>query len=100
MPPSLFSLIRSIFPEILDKFKKKDPRKVELFLYLLVTDDLLYHHYKLKSTLDVLDEKIKIASYLKSKFPEFNYLQVNKVAGLPFTVVELKEKINKIIYTL
>ena len=39
----------------------------------------------------------QFAKYLKSKFPEFNYLQVNKVAGLPFTVVELKEKINKII---
>ncbi len=62
-----------IYPsDLLDKFKKKDPRKVELFLYLLVTDDLLYHHYKLKSTLDVLDEKIKIASYLKSKFPPNN----------------------------
>lgn len=58
--------------ELLDKFKKKDPKKVELFLYLLVTDDLLYHHYKLKSTLDVLDEKIKIASYLKSKFSRNN----------------------------
>lgn len=54
--------------DLLDKLKKRDHRKVELFLYLLVTDDLLYHHYKLKSTLDVLDEKIKIVSYLKSEF--------------------------------
>ena len=60
-----------------------------------------------KNTRDVLARYKKIvvcelnlgqfAKYLKSKFPEFNYLQVNKVAGLPFTVVELKEKINKII---
>lgn len=56
--------------ELLDKFKSKDINKVELFLYLLVTDELLYHHYKLKSTLEVLDEKIKIASYLKSNFPD------------------------------
>ena len=62
-----------IYPsDLLDKFKKRDPRKVELFLFLLVTDDLLYHHYKLKSTLEVLDEKIKIASFLKSKFPQNN----------------------------
>lgn len=58
--------------DLLDKLKKKDPKKVELFLYLLVTDDLLYHHYKLKNTLDVLDEKIKIVSYLKSEFSENN----------------------------
>ena len=60
-----------------------------------------------KNTRDVLARYKKIvvcelnlgqfAKYLKSKFPEFNYLQVNKVAGLPFTVIELKEKINKII---
>lgn len=45
--------------ELFPKFKRKDPQKIELFLYLLVTDDLLYHHYKLKSTLDVLDEKLR-----------------------------------------
>ena len=39
----------------------------------------------------------QFAKYLKSKFPQFNYRQVNKVAGLPFTVVELKEKVNKLI---
>lgn len=54
--------------ELLDLLNKKDKQKVELFLYMLLTDDLLYHHYKLKSTLEVLDEKIKIASYLKSNF--------------------------------
>lgn len=58
-----------IYPsDLIYKFNRKDPRKVELFFYLLVTDDLLYHHYKLKSTLEVLDEKIKIASFLKSSF--------------------------------
>ena len=60
-----------------------------------------------KNTRDVLARYKKIvvcelnlgqfAKYLKSKFPEFNYLQVNNEPGLPFTVVELKEKINKII---
>ena len=62
-----------VYPsELLAKLKRKDPKMIELFLYLLVTDDLLYHHYKLKSTLEVLDEKIKIASYLKSSFPDNN----------------------------
>ena len=59
--------------ELLARFKRIDQKKIELFLYLLVTDDLLYHHYKLKSTLDVLDEKIKIVSYLKSNFPNTLY---------------------------
>lgn len=39
----------------------------------------------------------QFAKYLKSKYPEFNYHQVNKVAGLPFTVVELKQKINELM---
>lgn len=39
----------------------------------------------------------QFAAYLRSKFPEFSYFQCNKVAGLPFTVVELKEKINKLM---
>ena len=39
----------------------------------------------------------QFAKYLKSKYPEFNYKQVNKVAGLPFTVLELKEKINALL---
>lgn len=72
--------------ELLAKFKRKDPKMVELFLYLLVTDDLLYHHYKLKSTLEVLDEKIKIASYLKSYFPD-NYLYANMCTELMHEIV-------------
>lgn len=39
----------------------------------------------------------QFASYLRSRLPQFNYLQVNKVAGLPFTVVELKEQIGKLM---
>ncbi len=35
--------------------------------------------------------------YLRSKFPQFNYLRYNKIQGLPFTVVELKDKIKKIL---
>lgn len=38
----------------------------------------------------------QFASYLRSKFPEFSYSQYNKVAGLPFTVVEIKEKVNQL----
>lgn len=39
----------------------------------------------------------QFAAYLRSKYPEFTYEQYNKVAGLPFTVVELKENITKLM---
>jgi 2-oxoglutarate ferredoxin oxidoreductase subunit alpha len=39
----------------------------------------------------------QFASYLRSKHPQFNYLQYNKVQGLPFTVVELKEHFTKLL---
>ena len=39
----------------------------------------------------------QFAHYLKASFPEFNYVQYNKVAGLPFTVTELKEKVNELL---
>ena len=77
----------AVYPsELLVKFKRKDKKMVELFLYMLVTDDLLYHHYKLKSTLEVLDEKIKIASFLKSSFPD-NYLYTNMCTELMHEMV-------------
>ena len=34
----------------------------------------------------------QFAGYLRSKFPKYEYLQYNKVQGLPFMVSELKEK--------
>ncbi|MDL2251502.1 2-oxoacid:acceptor oxidoreductase subunit alpha [Odoribacter sp. OttesenSCG-928-J03] len=36
----------------------------------------------------------QFVAYLRSKFPEVTFHQYNKVAGLPFTVEELKNKIN------
>lgn len=39
----------------------------------------------------------QFVNYLRMNFQEFNYLQFNKVQGLPFTVVELKEKFNQIL---
>lgn len=76
-----------VYPsELLAKLGRKDKKMVELFLFLLVTDDLLYHHYKLKSTLEVLDEKIKIASYLKSSFPD-NCLYANMCTELMHEIV-------------
>jgi len=45
-------------------------QKVELFYSILLADDILYHHYKLKSTIAVLDEKLKIVNYLKSEYPD------------------------------
>jgi 2-oxoglutarate ferredoxin oxidoreductase subunit alpha len=34
----------------------------------------------------------QFVNYLRMKFPEFRYEQINKVQGLPFTVTEIKEK--------
>ncbi len=39
----------------------------------------------------------QFASYLRDKIPGFEYRQINKVKGLPFTVAELKEGINKLL---
>jgi 2-oxoglutarate ferredoxin oxidoreductase subunit alpha len=41
----------------------------------------------------------QFASYLRSQLPEFNYLQFNKVQGLPFMISELKEKFNDVLMT-
>lgn len=57
--------------DLIEKFGRKgDPVKVELFFSILLTDDILYHHYKLHSTNDVLDEKLKIVNYLMTQYPE------------------------------
>jgi 2-oxoglutarate/2-oxoacid ferredoxin oxidoreductase subunit alpha len=39
----------------------------------------------------------QFASYLRDKVPGFHYYQYNKVKGLPFTIKELKEGINKLL---
>jgi len=39
----------------------------------------------------------QFANYLRMKFPQFYYHQYNKVQGLPFTVVELKEHVKNLI---
>ncbi|WP_423127311.1 2-oxoacid:acceptor oxidoreductase subunit alpha [Gaoshiqia sp. Z1-71] len=39
----------------------------------------------------------QFAAYLRDKVPGFEYHQVNKVQGLPFTVLELKENFNKLL---
>jgi 2-oxoglutarate ferredoxin oxidoreductase subunit alpha len=39
----------------------------------------------------------QFASYLRDKVPGFDYKQINKVKGLPFTVAELKDGINKLL---
>lgn len=39
----------------------------------------------------------QFASYLRDKLPQFSYYQANKVNGLPFTVNELKESVNKLL---
>jgi 2-oxoglutarate ferredoxin oxidoreductase subunit alpha len=39
----------------------------------------------------------QFANYLRMSFPEYKYMQYNKVQGLPFTVVELVDKFNQIL---
>ena len=39
----------------------------------------------------------QFAAYLRDKLPQFTYHQANKVKGLPFTVSELKESVNKLL---
>lgn len=39
----------------------------------------------------------QLANYLRMEHQQFNYLQFNKYQGLPFTVVELKDKFNQIL---
>ncbi len=56
--------------ELIDLLKNKNRAKLELFFCLILSDDILYHYYKLKSTVEVLDEKLKIVSFLKNLRPE------------------------------
>ncbi|MFW5877954.1 MAG: 2-oxoacid:acceptor oxidoreductase subunit alpha, partial [bacterium] len=39
----------------------------------------------------------QFANYLRSKFPNYDYLQYNKVQGLPFMIFELKQKFKEIL---
>jgi 2-oxoglutarate ferredoxin oxidoreductase subunit alpha len=39
----------------------------------------------------------QFAAYLRMKYPEFDYEQVNKVQGLPFTVKDIKDKCLEIL---
>jgi len=39
----------------------------------------------------------QFSTYLRSKYPQFDYLQYNKIQGLPFLVTELKNKFNELL---
>lgn len=39
----------------------------------------------------------QLAGYLRQVYPQYQYQQLNKVQGLPFTIVEIKEKIKSIL---
>lgn len=39
----------------------------------------------------------QFANYLRMKFPQHEYMQFNKVQGLPFTISELKDELNRIL---
>jgi 2-oxoglutarate ferredoxin oxidoreductase subunit alpha len=42
----------------------------------------------------------QFASYLRSKHPKYEYLQYNKVQGLPLFISELKMKFNEVLETI
>ncbi len=42
----------------------------------------------------------QFASYLRSRHPQFEYLQYNKVQGLPLFISELKVKINEVLESI
>ncbi|MEN8158036.1 MAG: 2-oxoacid:acceptor oxidoreductase subunit alpha [Bacteroidota bacterium] len=42
----------------------------------------------------------QFASYLRSKHPQFEYLQYNKVQGLPLFIYELKVKLHEVLDTI
>lgn len=39
----------------------------------------------------------QFARYLRSEYPQFHYLQYNKIQGLPFMIYELKQKFTEIL---
>ena len=39
----------------------------------------------------------QFASYLTMKYPEFEYLKMNKIQGLPFMISELKLRFKEIL---
>jgi len=39
----------------------------------------------------------QFASYLRMKYPQFEYLKYNKIQGLPFMISELKAKFKEIL---
>ena len=39
----------------------------------------------------------QFANYLRMKYPEFKYQQFNRVQGLPFKTIELKERFNTLL---
>lgn len=61
------------------------------------TKDLL-HNFKKHIVCEL--NRGQFATYLRSKMPQFNYLQYNKVQGLPFMISELKTKFREILEEL
>ena len=58
------------------------------------TKDLL-HNYKKRIVCEL--NTGQFATYLRSKIPQLDYLQYNKVQGLPFMISELKNKFKEIL---
>jgi 2-oxoglutarate ferredoxin oxidoreductase subunit alpha len=77
---------------------KNEGKKVALLHFNYInplprnTEDVLKKYKKILVT-EINDGQF--FSYLRSKFPQFNYTKYNKIQGLPFTVQELKNAILK-----
>ena len=54
--------------ELIKVLAGKDSEKVELLFSILLNEDILFHYYKLKSTVDVLEEKLRIVTFLKTTY--------------------------------
>jgi 2-oxoglutarate ferredoxin oxidoreductase subunit alpha len=75
-------------------------RKISLaqFNYINPLPDNVADIFRKFKTIIVCELNLgQFAIYLRSKLPEFNYMQFNKVQGLPFMIAELKEKFNEVL---
>lgn len=79
---------------------QEEGRKISLCQFTYInplpknTKDIL-HNFKKRMVCEL--NMGQFASYLRSKHPQFDYYQYNKVQGLPFMISELKSKFNEIL---
>lgn len=60
----------SLPSQLIKTIRHNQKAKVEQIFRILLKEDILYHHYTLKSTIDVLEEKLKLTNYLTTEYPD------------------------------